>query len=110
MNPSGREGPGFAVLAAHLVCHTSMHCHLHLKASLTPCEDGCVSGNVEGCAESAVSVGRFGEGVAEKVRTHLRCYENVESVGAVCRGPLSHNGQQSPESHAVVDENGNESL
>lgn len=109
MNPSGKEGPGFVALTAHLVCHTSMY-HLHLKASLAPCEDGCVSGNAEGCAESAVSVGRFGEGVAEKVRAHLRCDENVESVGAVCRGPLFHNEQQRPESHVAVDENGNESL
>lgn len=112
-NLSKRGGPGFVEPAAHLVCYTSRHCHLHLRASSAPCEGDCVSvngdcyaENVEGaaCVECAESAVRFGS--AESVRTHVRCDGNVANVGAVCRGPLFHNGPQSPGSHAVVDGSG----
>ena len=90
---------------------------MHLRASSAPCEGDCagVNGdcyaeNVEGaaCVECAESAARFGsaESVAESVRTHVMCDGNVASVGAVCRGPLFHNGPQSPGSHAVVDVSG----
>lgn len=103
-NPSERVGPGFVEPAAHLVCYTSRHCHLHLKSSLAPCEGGCGSGNGDGYAEnveSAVCV-ECAES-AESVTTHVSCDGNVGSVGAVCKGPLFHNGPQIRGSHAVVD-------
>lgn len=114
VNPSERGGPGFVEPAAHLVCYTSRHCLFHLKASSAPCEGGCVSGNGDGYAENVVSAvcaesaGRVGsaESVVEHVRIHVRCDENVGSVGAVCRGPLFHNVPQSPGSHVAVDESG----
>lgn len=112
MNPLGKGEPGFVEPAAHLVCYTSRHCHFHLKASSAPCEGGCESGKGDGYAEyfeSAVCVqcvenaGRFGdaESVAESVRTSVRC-----DGSALRRGPLFHNGPQSPRSHAVVDGSG----
>lgn len=117
MSLSERGGPGFVEPAACLVCYTSRRCHSHLKASSAPCEGGCESGNGEGyaeyvgsavCVECAEDAGKFGEAesVAESVRTHVRCDGNVGSVGAACKGPLFHNGPQSPWSHAVVDGSG----
>lgn len=38
---------------------------------------------------------------AESVRTNVD--ENVGGVGAACRDPLFHSGQQSSEGHAVAD-------
>lgn len=73
-----------------------------------------MGGNYDDYAENvesdvyAESAGRFesAECSPESVWTHVKCYEDAESLGAVCRDHLFHNGPQNPLTHFADDASG----